>query len=126
MKDAKGHGSNKRGGAAHQSRIDAMAGPERRVPIDSIRPRPENTAMLDKLDKTEDAREAAFKDAYPGEAYTRDGPREQVEKYRQDFLGGANFPPLAVNRNNSIEDGEKRWRAFKAAGATHVKVRVLR
>lgn len=125
MKDAKGHGSNPRG--THSSGIDKIAGPEKLVPINSVRPRPENTAMLDKLNRQEDLAQEAYKAAYPNDApRPRDGPREQIEQYRQDFLKGANFPPLAINKDNSIEDGEKRWRAFKAAGATHVKIRVLK
>lgn len=124
MKDAKGHGSNPRG--AHAAGVESIAGPEHMVPINSLRPRPENSAMLDKLNKLEDTREQAFKDAYPGEAYTRSGPREQIEQYRQAYLSGAKFPPLAIHDNGSIEDGEKRYRAFKAAGAKQVSVRVLK
>lgn len=125
MKDAKGHGSDPKG-AAHQSGVDKIAGPERTVPIDSVRPRPENTAMLAKLDRVESSREAAFKDAYPGESYQRNGPTEIIAKYRAAIRSGANLPPLAVNKDGSIEDGEHRWRAFKAEGAKTVKVRVLK
>ncbi len=125
MKDALGHGSNPRG--THSEGIDKIAGPERFVPIDSVRPRPENTAMLDKLNRQEDASQEAYKAAYPDDPpRPRDGPREHIEQYRRDYLAGANFPPLAINKDNSIEDGERRWRALKAAGATRVKVRVLK
>lgn len=125
MKDAKGHGSDPRG--AHTSGIDKIAGPEKLVPIDSVRPRPENTAMIEKLNRLEDKRQASYAAAYPNEPLPpRDGPREHIEQYRKDYLKGDNFPPLAINRKGFIEDGEHRWRAFKAAGATHVKIRVLK
>lgn len=124
MKDAKGHGSNPRG--AHSSGIDKIAGPEKLVPIASLRARPENTAMLAKLDKLETSREQAFKAAYPGESYTRQGPTEDVAKYTAAIKAGAKMPALAIHRDGLIEDGERRYLAHKAAGATHVKVRVLR
>lgn len=125
MKDAKGHGSDARG-AAHQSGIDKIAGPEKFVPIDSLRPRPENTAMLAKLDQLESVREQALKDAYPGELYQRHGPAEDVASLRAAIQRGEQLPPLAINKDGSIEDGERRYRAYKAEGAKIVRVRVLR
>lgn len=124
MKDAKGHGSNPRG--THSIGIESIAGPEHVVPINSLRPRPENTAMLKKMDQVETARENAFKVAYPGESYTRTGPSEDIEKYRAAIRSGAKFPPLAINSDGSIEDGERRWRALKAEGVKQVLVRTLR
>jgi hypothetical protein len=127
MKDAKGHGSNSRGGsAAHQSGVDKIAGPEHMVPVASLTPRPENTEMLAKLDRDEDDREEAFKAAYPGEAYTRDGPKEQIADYASKMRSGIKFVPLAVNKDGSIENGERRWRAAQRAGLKTINVRTLK
>lgn len=126
MKDAKGHGSEKRG--AHSSGIDKIAGPEKLVPIESLRPRPENTAMLAKFDALEDKIAASRAAAYPDDPpYQRQGPREAIEKMRADIrAGNFNPPPLAIHKDGLIEDGEHRYRAYKAEGVKHVKVRVLR
>lgn len=124
MKDAKGHGSNPRG--AHSTGIDSIAGPEHLVPIESLRARPENTAMMDKLDKLTDAREAAAKAAYPGEPYDRQGPKEIIASLRAAIRKGEKLPPLAIHGDGTIEDGEHRYRAYKAEGVKQVPVRTLK
>lgn len=126
MKDAKGHGSNPRG--AHSSGIDKIPGwsAVKIVPVNSLHPRPENTAMIEKFKASDEAGEKSFREAYPGEAY-RPYPgdmRYKVAELRQAIRDGKKLPPLAINKDGSIEDGENRWNAYKAEGVKSIPVRV--
>lgn len=125
MKDAKGHGSN-----AHNSGIEKIPGwsAVKLVPTNSLRPRPENTAMIAKLKAQDADSEKAFRAAYPGETY-RPYPgdmRYKVDGIRETIRRGDRLPPLAVNKDGSIEDGENRWNAYKAEGVKQVPVRIRR
>lgn len=123
MKDALGHGSN-----AHNSGIDKIPGwsAVKFVPTNSLRPRPENTAMIEKFKASDAESEKVFRAAYPGEAYTPypGDMRYKVAELRTAIKRGDKLPPLAVNKNGSIEDGENRWNAYKAEGVKQVPVRV--
>lgn len=126
MKDALGHGSNSKG--AHASGVDSLPrgwGPVKMVAPSDLRPRPENTAMIEKFKRQDAAAEASFKEAYPGEKYTpQEGDmRYKVDAIRQRIRNGESLPPLAVNKDNSIEDGENRWRAYVAEGVKQIPVR---
>jgi hypothetical protein len=126
MKDAKGHGSNPRG--LHSGGIDKLPGwsAVKLVPVNSLHPRPENTAMIEKFKAIDAEGEAAFHAAYPSEAYAPQpgDMRYKVDGIRQTLRSGGTVPPLAVNKDNSIEDGENRWNAYKAEGIKMVPVRV--
>lgn len=126
MKDAKGHGSNGRG--AHSTGISKIPGwgEVKLVPVDSLHPRPENTAMIEKFKARDAASEAQIRDAYPGEAYTPypGDMRYKVTEIRKTLRAGGTLPPLAVNKDRSIEDGENRWNAYKAEGIKMVPVRI--
>jgi len=123
MKDAKGHGSN-----AHNSGIDKIPGwsPVKLVPTNSLRPRPENTAMIEKFKARDAASERAFREAYPGEKYVPypGDMRYKVDEIRKTIRTGGSLPPLAVNKDNTIEDGENRWNAYKAEGVKMIPVRI--
>lgn len=126
MKDAKGHGSNARG--LHSAGIDKIPGwgPVTMMPINKLKPRPENSAMIAKFKALDASSQAAFEAAYPGEKYTPQpgDMRYKVEGIRETLRQGGRLPPLAVNSDGSIEDGENRWMAYKAEGIKMVPVRV--
>lgn len=128
MKDARGHGSNKRG--AHSSGVGQIPGwsPVKLVSISKLRPRPENTAMIEKFKKLDAESERATRAAYPGEAYQpKSGDmRYKVDELRAAIRRGDPLPPLAVHKNGLIEDGENRWRAYKAEGVKQIPVRIKR
>lgn len=125
MKDALGHGSNKRG--LHSGGIDQIPGwgPVKFVSVNSLRPRPENTAMIEKFKKQDAASEKAFYAAYPGEKYAPSpgDMRYKVDGLREAIRRGEKLTPLAINKDGSIEDGENRWRAYKAEGVKMIPVR---
>lgn len=125
-KDALGHGSNPRG--THSTGIEQIPGWSaiKFVSPSSLRPRPENTAMIEKMKRVDAEAEAAFRVAYPGEAYTPHpgDMRYKVAEIRATIKRGGKIPPLAVNRDGSIEDGENRWRAYKAEGVKKIPVRI--
>lgn len=126
MKDAKGHGSNARG--VHASGIEQLPkgwGPVQMVATSKLKPRPENTAMIEKFKARDAESERVFRQAYPGEQYTPypGDSRYKVDAIRQRIRNGETLPPLAVNRDHSIEDGENRWNAYKAEGVKQIAVR---
>jgi hypothetical protein len=127
MKDAKGHGSNPRG--SHAAGVESIPkgwGPVKMVALNSLRPRPENTAMIAKFKARDASAEASFHEAYPGEKYTPfpEDARYKVDAIRARIRNGESLPPLAVNKDGSIEDGENRWNAYKAEGVKKIPVRI--
>lgn len=126
MKDSRGHGSNKRG--THSSGIEQIPGwsPITFVAVNKLKPRPENTAMIEKFKKQDAESERSSRAAYPNEKYMpKPGDmRYKVDEIRAAIRRGETLPPLAVNKDGSIEDGENRWRAYKAEGVKQIPVRI--
>lgn len=82
--------------------------------------------MIAKFKKQDADSEASFHAAYPGEKYVPSpgDMRYKVAEIRAAIKRGEKIPPLAVNRDGSIEDGENRWRAYKAEGVKKIPVRI--
>lgn len=91
MKDAKGHGSNPRGGAAHQ------------VAINTLVPNRANIGWVKKM--------AAHDSQYGQSA---------IDMYRARIRAGETLPPIAIDERNRIRDGHTRYLAYKAEGVKNI------